>query len=40
MYSRDFEDLDGNEFGILWMDPKAAEVGPEAYMAEQDGASA
>lgn len=40
MYSRDFEDPDGNEFGILWMDPKAAEQGPEAYLAEQGGASA
>jgi len=40
MYSRDFEDPDGNEFGILWMDPKAAEQGPEAYLAERGGASA
>ena len=24
MYSRDFEDLDGNGFGPLWMDPNAA----------------
>ncbi|MBX7247484.1 MAG: VOC family protein [Caulobacteraceae bacterium] len=23
MYARDFEDLDGNGFGPLWMDPKA-----------------
>ena len=39
MYSRDFEDPDGNWFSILWMDPKAAEQGPEAFMAEQaDGA--
>ena len=35
MYSRDIEDPDGNEVGFLWMDPKAAEIGPEAYMAEQ-----
>lgn len=35
MYARDFEDPDGNEFSILWMDPKAAEMGPEAFMAEQ-----
>jgi predicted lactoylglutathione lyase len=40
MYSRDFQDPDGNEFGVLWMDPRAAEVGPEAFMAEQGGASA
>lgn len=39
MYSRDFEDPDGNEFSILWMDPKAAEVGPEAFMADQGGAA-
>lgn len=37
MYSRDFEDPDGNWFSILWMDPKAAEQGPEAFMAEQQG---
>lgn len=40
MYSRDFDDPDGNEFSILWMDPAAAEQGPEAFMAEQGGASA
>jgi len=39
MYSRDFEDPDGNEFGILWMDPAAAENGPEAFMAEPGGAA-
>ncbi|POH57313.1 VOC family protein [Arthrobacter glacialis] len=39
MYSRDFEDPDGNWFSILWMDPKAAEQGPEAFMAQHhDGA--
>ena len=35
MYSRDLEDADGNELGFLWMDPKAAELGPEAFMVEQ-----
>lgn len=35
MYSRDFEDPDGNTFGMLWMDPVAAEIGPEAFMAQQ-----
>lgn len=39
MYSRDFEDPDGNSFGVLYMDPKAAEVGPEAFMAEQDASA-
>lgn len=39
MYSRDFEDPDGNEFSVLWMDPKAAELGPEEWAATQ-GASA
>jgi len=37
MYSRSFEDPDGNLFSTLWMDPKAAEQGPEAFMAEQNG---
>ena len=36
MYSRDFEDPDGNLFGAVWMDPVAAEIGPEAYLADQD----
>lgn len=35
MYSRDFEDPDGNVFGAIWMDPVAAEIGPEAFMAQQ-----
>jgi uncharacterized protein len=35
MYSRDLEDPDGNGIQFLWMDPKAVEAGPEAYMAEQ-----
>ncbi|AIY01876.1 hypothetical protein ART_2277 [Arthrobacter sp. PAMC 25486] len=36
MYARDFEDPDGNWFSAMWMDPKAAEQGPEAFMAEQE----
>lgn len=28
MYSRDFEDLDGHTWEILWMDPEAAKNGP------------
>ncbi len=39
MYSRDLEDPDGNILGFLFMEPAAAEMGPEAYLAEQ-GASA
>lgn len=35
MYSRNFEDPDGNLFSSLWMAPAAAESGPEAFMAEQ-----
>lgn len=35
MYARDFEDPDGNVFSAMWMDPKAAEQGPEAFLAEQ-----
>jgi predicted lactoylglutathione lyase len=35
MYARDFEDPDGNLFSVLWMDPKAADIGPEQWAAEQ-----
>ena len=35
MYSRDLEDPDGNLLGFLFMEPAAAEKGPEAYLAEQ-----
>lgn len=35
MYSRAFYDLDGHHWEILWMDPKAAETGPEAFMTGQ-----
>jgi hypothetical protein len=35
MYSRDLEDPDGNILEFLYMDPVAAEKGPEAYAAEQ-----
>jgi len=38
MYSRDLEDPDGNVLEFLYMDPHAAEVGPEAYAAENPGA--
>ena len=35
MYSRDLDDPDGNGIEFLYMDPVAAEKGPEAYLAEQ-----
>ena len=35
MYSRDLEDPDGNNLSFLWMEPQAAEQGPEAYLAAQ-----
>ncbi len=35
MYSRDLDDPDGNSLGFLWMDPVAAEKGPEVWMSEQ-----
>lgn len=40
MYSRDLEDPDGNILEFLYMSEEAAEQGPEAFMAEQGGASA
>lgn len=38
MYQRDVEDPDGNDLEFFWMDPAAAEQGPEAY-AEGQAAS-
>jgi predicted lactoylglutathione lyase len=35
MYGRSFYDLDGHHWEVLWMDPKAVELGPEAYAASQ-----
>jgi uncharacterized protein len=35
MYSRDLEDPDGNIVCFNYMVPEAAELGPEAYMAQQ-----
>jgi predicted lactoylglutathione lyase len=40
MYSRDLEDPDGNILEFLYMDPSAAEQGPEAYLAEQGAVQA
>ncbi|MGF3053155.1 VOC family protein [Microbacterium sp. YY-03] len=34
MYSRTLEDLDGNILEFLYMEPQAADEGPEAYMGE------
>lgn len=35
MYQVSLNDPDGNILEFLWMDPVAAEKGPEAFMAEQ-----
>jgi predicted lactoylglutathione lyase len=35
MYGRSFYDLDGHHWEVLWMEPKAVESGPEAYIASQ-----
>lgn len=35
MYGRSFYDLDGHHWEAFWMDPKAVELGPQAYMASQ-----
>ncbi len=35
MYSISMTDPDGNILEFMWMDPVAAEKGPEAFMAEQ-----
>ena len=35
MYSRDLDDPDGNNLSFLFMEPAAAQMGPEAYLAEQ-----
>ena len=34
MYARELDDPDGNAIGFLYMDPVAAQQGPEAYLAE------
>ena len=39
MYSRDLEDPDGNILSFLYMEPAAAEKGPDAYLADQGAAS-
>jgi uncharacterized protein len=35
MYARSFYDLDGHHWEVFWMDPKAVQLGPQAYMASQ-----
>jgi uncharacterized protein len=40
MYSRSFFDLDGHGWQVMWMDPAAAEQGPEAFAASGQDAEA
>ena len=35
MYGRSFYDLDGHHWEVFWMDPKAVELGPQAYIVSQ-----
>lgn len=37
MYQRSVHDPDGNLLEITYMDPAAAEMGPDAYLAEHSG---
>lgn len=36
MYSRSFEDLDGHQWEVFWMDPTAAEDGPPQEVANNE----
>ncbi|MER5397670.1 VOC family protein [Streptomyces sp. NPDC002599] len=38
MYSRSFYDLDGHGWQVMWMDPAAAEQGPEEFAASAQDA--
>ncbi|XUL92931.1 VOC family protein [Streptomyces galilaeus] len=40
MYSRSFYDLDGHGWQVMWMDPAAAEQGPEEFAAAAQDAGA
>ena len=40
MYSRSFYDLDGHGWQVIWMDPAAAEQGPEEFAASMQDADA
>ncbi|WP_205479571.1 VOC family protein [Sphingomonas arenae] len=35
MYGRDFEDPDGHQWEVMWMDPAAAEQGASAFEKEE-----
>lgn len=35
MYGTSFYDPDGHHWEVTWMDPKAVELGPEAFVASQ-----
>ncbi len=37
MYGRSFEDPDGHNWEVMWMDPAAVEQGPEAFAASAAG---
>jgi uncharacterized protein len=39
MYSRSFFDLDGHGWQVMWMDPAAAQQGPEALATSEQGAN-
>ncbi|MGB3603262.1 VOC family protein [Gordonia sp. (in: high G+C Gram-positive bacteria)] len=36
MYGSSFYDLDGHGWEMMWMDPAAAEAGPEAFAAQNE----
>jgi predicted lactoylglutathione lyase len=40
MYSRSFFDLYGHGWQVMWMDPAAAEQGPDAVAASMEDAGA
>jgi hypothetical protein len=40
MYLRSFFDLDGHGWQVMWMDPAAAEQGPEAFAASMQDTDA
>ena len=40
MYSRSFYDLDGHGWQVMWMDPAAAQQGPEAMATSTQDAAA
>ena len=40
MYSRSFFDLDGHGWQVMWIDPAAAEQGPEMFAASMQDADA